>query len=134
MTEIWPDHYGNDGRGDALSDMERRNRPRGLPFGAIAISPEDELVGTAALSDHSFGARPGEGPWLIGLCTRKDWRQQGVAAGLVATLEEQARTDGFREIFTTTSDAVGIFRSAGWDEIRTLDEGEKHWHILRQTL
>ncbi|SMY09016.1 Acetyltransferase (GNAT) family protein [Flavimaricola marinus] len=130
MIEAWPEWYGPGGQGDAAADLAKRGRHEGLPSGLVALVA-DAPVGTVALDATSYGAEPGEGPWMTGLVVCPKMRGRGIATALVAGAERFARALGYPEIHTATITASGLIRRQGWTLARSLDNG---YDILRLAL
>lgn len=122
MTDAWPDWYGPGGSGDVSADLARRATP-GLPQGWLAMVG-NAPVGTVGLSDSSFGAETGEGPWLVGLVTDPAFRRRGIGDALIATVEEACQGP----LYTTAREARRLFKRRGWQELREAGEG---WTVLR---
>ena len=78
MQTMWPDYYGKGGPGDAGADLMDRSRHSGLPYGIAACASDGGAIRTAALEKHSYGSKPDESPWLIGLLVAPEWRGQGI--------------------------------------------------------
>jgi len=135
MEQVWPGYYGAGGRGDAFADLSVRARDTGFPYGMVARVGAN-LVGTGALTaGDSFGAHPGEGPWLIGLVVHPDHRAKGVATALIAALESAARTNGAPAIYSTTQAAAGLLRARGWRLLRDVtDDQGAGWPVLSKPL
>ena len=122
MTRIWPRHYGPDGEGDALADVQSR-----IAEDRAAIMMHDEtVVGTVALDAKSFGSL-GEGPWLVGLCTASDYRGRGIATALSTWAMGSARQAGHPALFATTKEAAGIMKRLGWRRIRQVTDQSGTW-------
>lgn len=116
MEAEWPDWYAVGGKGDARADLVERCRDTGLPRGVVAM--EGALVlGGAALASTSFGAEPGEGPWIVGLVVAPAARRQGIGSALVAALEV-----GTGSIWATTRAAEGLFLRRGWCVLRRIGD------------
>lgn len=122
MRAVWPGWYGPGGQGDAEADLRAR-MGGGLPLGWVALRA-GAAVGTVALAETSHGARPGEGPWLIGLAVSAAQRRQGIASRLVAAVEAHARAP----ILTTTQTAAGLLARRGWTDLRETPDG---WRVMR---
>lgn len=134
MIETWPDHYGPNGSGDAALAAARRADQCDLPCGVAAFSPADEVIGTAALAQTSFGAKPEELLWCIGLCVVPAWRGCGVASAMVAALEARGESLGYTAMFTTTQAAEGLFRRLGWKVLRDVPNEAGNWRVLAKSL
>lgn len=121
MRAAWPGWYGPGGEGDAEADLRARAAP-GLPRGWAAMEGAEPL-GTVGLAATSFGAAPGEAPWLIGLVTRPDRRGEGIGAALIRHVMAEAQGP----IFTTTREAHPLFLRLGWRDLRDAPEG---WRVM----
>ena len=123
MQTAWPDYYGEDGPGDAGADLLERSRIADLPYGIAAFASDGDVIGTAALGKHSYGSRPDESPWLIGLLVAPEWRGRGVGSALVATLETYAAAQRCRAVYCTTESGVRLLTRRGWRVIRDTEDG-----------
>ena len=127
----WPDWYGPDGPGDAARDVAARCRSRGLPLGLVALGPDGEVRGTAALGARSHGARGAEAPWLVGLAVAPEYRRRGIGSALVEAVEDHARAGGHETLYAATAAAAGLLRRRDWSDLRCHDDGTI---ILRKAL
>ncbi|MEL6641315.1 MAG: GNAT family N-acetyltransferase [Pseudomonadota bacterium] len=129
MTVIWPSHYGPDGDGDAMVDVQNR-----IAEDRAAITVKDDtVVGTVALDANSFGSQ-GEGPWLVGLCTSPHCRGQGIATALTTWAMGSAHQEGHAALFATTKEAAGIMRRLGWRRMRQITDQSGTWTVWRVML
>lgn len=122
MQDVWPDWYGPNGQGDALSDLRDRAGPPRPQGWAACVNAEP--IATVALYDTSYGAQGDEGPWLTGLVTHPDHRGAGIASALVCHVESACD----QHIFTTTREATPLFIRRGWRVQRQIEDG---WQVLR---
>ena len=122
LTE-WSSHYGPVGAGDARADLLAGLAGGGLPRILLALSDSGDLMGTAALRDESFGAAPGEGPWLGGLLVAPPWRGAGIGSTLVSAVEHCAAQLGYQWIYCSTDQAGALLRRRDWQEIGRLPSG-----------
>ena len=129
MEATWPEHYGPNGPGFALADVAERHAGPELPWGVVAVA-DDRVVGTAALAELSFGARPGEGPWLVGLAVAPHMRKQGIGTALVKACRAEAARRGAAAVYATTCNATGLLHRSGWQDLRTVDG----WQVLRTVI
>ena len=130
----WPEHYGADGPGDSRADVAARQTTSGLPYGIAALTDAGNAIGTATLAGQSFGSITGEPLWCIGLIVDPQWRGQGIATALVATLELRARQMGFTQINATTQDASGVFKRNGWTYVRDAHNAAGVWKVFVKAL
>ncbi|GGL81312.1 GNAT family N-acetyltransferase [Wenxinia marina] len=122
MREVWPHWYGPCGPGDAVADLAERARSRGLPVALVALDGSVP-IGTVTVGTDSHGARPGEGPWLIGLAVAAPYRGHGLGSALAAAAESAAAHDGAETLYATTAGAKGLLCARGWRELRRLPDG-----------
>ena len=134
MQDVWPDHYGPGGPGDAAGDIAARVAGNALPVGFVALAPD--VAGTVALADRSFGVDETDaGPWLIGLAVRDEDRKRGIGSDLVGAVEDYARTMGAKRINTCTQMAQGLLQRRGWTVRRTVrDDAKDAWQVLSKAL
>jgi GNAT superfamily N-acetyltransferase len=126
LESQWPDYYGPDGPGDPDAELQDGSQRAGQPLLVVAVdAPSGQAIGTGALkavSIHTFGHL---GPWLAGLVVNPDFRRRGVAEALIAAVEEEAKVQGFQELYSATHTAKGILERRGWERIdEQLEDGE----------
>lgn len=109
----WADYYGPTGPGDAARDLAEFAQRTGLPVAVIAVQG-GELCGIAALRDVSVPTQPPRSPWAAAGLVQPDRRGQGIGARLLRALEEQARAQGYQELFCGTNTADSLLRREGW--------------------
>lgn len=129
MTAIWPGHYGPDGPGDAMVDVQNR-----IAEDRAAIMVQDgTVVGTVALAEMSFGSK-GEGPWLVGLCAAAEFRGQGIGTALTTWSMGYARQNGHPALFATTKSTVGVMKRLGWRRLRQVTDQSGSWTVWKTVL
>ena len=106
----WAPYYGPAGPGDAEKDLESCCNRDGIPLALVALDAGGAAIGTVALKPESVASHRHLGPWLAALLVAPEHRGRGVAAALVAAIEQEARRLGFTEIYTG---ATGLVRG-GW--------------------
>jgi GNAT superfamily N-acetyltransferase len=74
--------------------MAQMNRDQ-LPIAWVAHA-NGQLIGTAALRVHDPEGREDLTPWLGGVFVASQCRHRGIGAALCATVEDAARTRGYR--------------------------------------
>jgi GNAT superfamily N-acetyltransferase len=108
----WELYYGEQGPGDARSDLESRcNRGR-LPVGFVAVEG-DRILGTAALDND---AATGKTPSVVGLLVAPDHRRRGIASVLLEFAEGLGRDLGYDELFMSTTILGEFVQRRGWQE------------------
>lgn len=123
MVDTWPHYYGAEGPGDAMADLRRRARYKGLPFGIVTVDSSGAVAGTATLDTRSHGSHMDEGPWLNGLAVRSANRRRGYGDAMVHWLENCARQKGAPGLFVTTATALSLFQRRGWAVLRRINDG-----------
>ncbi len=121
FIDEWTPWYGPEGPGDAESDLAACRSRDELPICLVALSIDDELLGTAALKSESVGSEFGVGPWLAAVLVEKDHQGKGVGTALVEAIEKVAIRLGFKSIYTSTDTAMGILERRGWQTFGTTD-------------
>ncbi len=121
FIDEWTPWYGPEGPGDAESDLAACRSRDGFPICLVALSMDDEVLGTAALKSESVGSELGVGPWLAALLVGKGHERKGVGTTLVKTNEEEAARLGFEAIYTSTESAKSIMERRGWQTFGTTD-------------
>jgi GNAT superfamily N-acetyltransferase len=109
----WAPWYGPSGPGDAETDLASCASRDQLPICLVARI-DGEIVGTAALRAESAGAELGVGPWLTGLLVAATHRRRGVADGLVAAIENEARRLGFADLYCSVEPQRTLLQRRHW--------------------
>jgi GNAT superfamily N-acetyltransferase len=115
----WMPWYGPDGPGDARADLAACANLNALPLCVVALSSDDDLLGTASLRSESVGSDIADGPWLAAVLVAKAHQGRGVGGALVAAIEAEAARLGFASLYTSTDTAQRILIRRGWTEIGT---------------
>ena len=96
-----------------------------LPMTLVAIDSAGDVVGVVGLGDVdgevSDAERAGRTPWILGMVVAKDARRLGVGRLLLRGLQEAAAGLGHTQTWVATGDeAVGFYRSCGWEPVERL--------------
>ena len=81
---------------------------------ALVAKADGEPVGTCLLVESEIEPNHDVSPWLAGLFVAPEHRRKGAGAALVRAIEDQARQREFSRLYLYTSDAVGFYKSLGW--------------------
>lgn len=130
MCQSWPEHYGPNGQGDAVRDVDERANGTRLPIGWVATL-DGIVVGTVACAETSFGqSADTQGPWLIGLTVDTAVRNQGIASELVGAVMAYACNRGWKSLFTTTISAQKIMARHGWRDHSIVSDNSQDWTVM----
>ncbi len=107
--------------------QERVDNIDELPLTWLSLKGK-KLVGTASLIEYEDKDFYGDElkPWLVGVFTDADYRNNGIASGLLTHINSEARRIGFSKIYLTTTDAQELYLKNGWHTLKTCqhpDEG-----------
>jgi predicted N-acetyltransferase YhbS len=82
---------------------------------ALVAKADGEPVGTCLLVESEIEPNHDVSPWLAGLFVAPEHRRKGAGATLVRAIEGEARQREFSRLYLYTSDAVGFYKSLGWE-------------------
>ncbi|HEY4202477.1 MAG TPA: GNAT family N-acetyltransferase [Devosiaceae bacterium] len=109
---LWPKHTADEFRAD-IRDMLADDKT--VAFGAFE---GEELIAFAEAGERPWGDGFDTAPvgWLEGIYVSPAYRRKGVAAALVETVHDWARSRGYAELGsdTTLDNTVSIQRHAQW--------------------
>jgi GNAT superfamily N-acetyltransferase len=129
----WPSYYCADGPGDAQRDLIAFANRGSLPVGILAFR-NGSVCGIAALKAESIATHKHLSPWAAAGFVVLSERGQRVGTGLIAALEQEARTLGFRHIYCATSTAESLLRSSGWQFLERIVHDNEPLGIYRKAL
>jgi GNAT superfamily N-acetyltransferase len=111
----WPGWYGPGGQGDAAADLAAYANPRGdLPVGVVALGPDGDPIGIAALKVVFTPELAHLTPWASAGWVRPDLRRRGLGAVLLRALEAEGRRLGLTDLYCATTTAVTLLQREGW--------------------
>jgi GNAT superfamily N-acetyltransferase len=73
-------------------------------------------------------------PWLAGVYVKPEWRGQGLAASLIATVEEECRRRSVGTLWLYTRSAENLYARAGWRKVETVTQNGKLYALMRRDL
>ena len=91
-------------------------------------------VGTASLAAQDLEARPDLTPWLAGVFVEPGSRGQGLAADLIAAVEDECRRTGIATLWLYTRTAENVYARAGWRKVETVAHNGKSYALMRREL
>ena len=106
-----------------------------LPVTWVAHDETDEVLGAVGLDTYDLDERHDVSPWVTGMITRRDRRNEGVGRTLMQHLERWAAEQRIAEAWVGTDLAVGFYQRCGWalQETFTRSNGE-HIGVLYKRL
>ena len=122
LTE-WEPYYGTEGPGNALTDLKSRCNYDEIPIGLVALK-EGQVCGTVALDlDPATNLTPS----VVGLLVDRAYRRRGIAAALVQSAEDLARTLGYSRIYMSTTVLGHLLERMGWQKLREVEFVNSQW-------
>lgn len=83
-------------------DFHFKCRRHGLDDGRIYFAMHSESYISALVGLHHYAWGPGENVWLAWFAVHPDYQRQGIGRSMLAFIETQARTRGYRKLFVET--------------------------------
>jgi len=125
----WEAYYGVDGPGDAQADLEARCNYKEIPIGLVAIE-EGQVCGTVALD---LDAATNLTPSMVGLLVAPTHRGRGIAATLLKSAEDLARTLGNGRVYMSTAVLGNLLERRGWAKLGEIEfmNTERGWIYVR---
>lgn len=129
----WPAYYGPAGPGDAHQDLLAFANRGSLPVAVVAFH-DGRPCGVAALKVESIASHRHLFPWAAAGFVVPSERGQGIGAELLAALEQEARSLGFRHIYCGTSAANSLLRRCDWQLIEHIIHEGQGLDIYRKAI
>lgn len=111
--------------------LQRRTAINTIPTTYVALSEQDEPIGSVVLVEHDMNTHPELSPWLAGLYVLPSCRGRGLGATLTQHAMDRCMEMGFERLYLHTSTAMPLYQRLGWKLIfRELYE--KEWtNVMR---
>jgi GNAT superfamily N-acetyltransferase len=116
-----------------LAAVEASTAAQWMPRTFVLLD-EGRPVGTASLAEHDLDERPDLSPWLAGVYVVPPERGRGLAAALIAAVEDEAARLGVPRLWLYTRRAERVYRRAGWETVETVVHGGKAYALMRREL
>ncbi len=91
-------------------------------------------VGTASLAEQDLEARPDLTPWLAAVFVEPESRGRGLAADLIAAVEDECRKRSIPTLWLYTRTAENVYTRAGWRKVETVARNSKSYALMRREL
>lgn len=106
----------------------------GFPCTLLALSPEDELLGSASLVEDDMNGAMDYTPWLANVLVLPAARGSGVGGKLIAAIEAKAAALDFPALHLFTEDQQALYQRRGWQELHFMDFEGKDVSLMRKAL
>ena len=104
-----------------------------MPRSFILLA-DGEPVGTASLIAHDLAERPDLTPWLAGVFVEPGARGRGLAAHLIAAVEQAARRNGVATLWLFTRTAEQVYIRSGWRTVDIVQHMDEPYVLMRRDL
>ena len=85
-----------------------------FPWTIVALSDQDQLLGTASLKLWELSDHPDKEHWLGEVFVRREWRGRGVGTALIRESIDYVRAAGVTDLYLYTPDQQSLYRRFGW--------------------
>ncbi len=131
----WPAWYGPGGPGKADADLQAFANGQGaLPVGVVALGPQHQPLGLAALKATSVPSHSHLSPWAAAGYVAPAWRRQGVGALLLKALLSEASRLGYQTVYCATSTSESLLVRQGWSLMESVFHDGHSVRVFRCTV
>lgn len=95
---------------------------------------DDRPVGTASLAEQDLEERPDLTPWLADVFVEPESRGRGLAADLIAAVENECRKMAIPTLWLYTRTAENVYARAGWRTVAAVAHNAKSYALMRRDL
>ena len=88
---------------------------------SFVLLEDNSPVATASFDQTDFPPRDHLTPWLASVFTLPEHRGKGLAGKLLARVDEEAKAQGFEQIYLHTTDQMTYYAKRGWVELEQLE-------------
>jgi N-acetylglutamate synthase-like GNAT family acetyltransferase len=88
-----------------------------VPFVAVAVDNDNELIGSAALVNEDMSTRKDLFPWLASVFVKPGFRKNGMGTKLVRHIEDEAARLGIKKLFLYTEHARHLYLKLEWNDV-----------------
>jgi predicted N-acetyltransferase YhbS len=104
-----------------------------VPIVLVARDDAGPMVGTASLLFDDLEGDP-RNPWLASVFVPAEQRGKGIAAALVAAIEDAARRLGYPTLYLYTTSAARLYARLGWRALERREYRGEHIQVMDKTL
>lgn len=105
-----------------------------FPCTLLALSAQDELLGSASLVADDMNGTVAHSPWLANVLVVPSTRGSGVGGKLITAIEEKATALGHPELYLFTEDQQALYQRRGWKTFHSMCFEGKTVSLMRKTL
>lgn len=111
IKDYWYEEWSEKSMAKKINSLQNKASYDPLPLLFVA-KYKGGIVGTAGLFSHDL--LDDLSPWLGGVYTVKDFRNQGIATHLINKVINEAKNMGYQRIFLYTEKTGIFYRKLGW--------------------
>lgn len=100
----------------------------------LALSPQQQIVGTASVTQYELTDKPERQYWLSEVFTHPQHRGQGIARHLIARCVEHGRAQGIDELYLYTPDQQALYQKLGWRSLEQRQIAGEAVTVMSRTL
>jgi predicted N-acetyltransferase YhbS len=106
-----------------LAELRSHDDPDRVPTTLVAVSDEDELLGSVSLVVDDLPGFEHLSPWLASLFVRSERRGEGIGGRLLEAAVAQARRLGVQRLYLFTPGQEEYYAWRGWSVVERVSAG-----------
>ncbi|WP_156054226.1 MULTISPECIES: GNAT family N-acetyltransferase [unclassified Thiomonas] len=96
--------------------LAARSQAHEVPFTLVALSAENDFLGTASIKRFELPAHPDKEHWLGEVFIPKGLRGQGIGSSMIAECIKRSLDLGVQALYLYTPDQQRLYERFGWQE------------------
>ncbi|MBH3283999.1 GNAT family N-acetyltransferase [Serratia marcescens] len=100
----------------------------------LALSPQQQILGTASLTLYELADKPERQYWLSEVFTHPQHRGQGIARSMIAHCIEHGLAQGIDELYLYTPDQQALYQKLGWRPLEQRQVAGETVTVMSRTL
>lgn len=117
LHQEWQDFPPWSCRAKISQRLEQRCEPLHPGLALLALSPQQQILGTASLIVYELADKPERKFWLGEVFTHPQHRGQGVASELIAQCIAHCRREQITALYLYTPDQQPLYQKLGWQPV-----------------
>ncbi|BEN53394.1 GNAT family N-acetyltransferase [Serratia marcescens] len=138
LAELLHQEWGAFAQWSSRDTISRRLAERCAPgqrgVVLLALSPQQQILGTASLTLYELADKPERQYWLSEVFTHPQHRGQGIARHLIARCIEHGRAQGIDELYLYTPDQQALYQKLGWRSLEQRQIAGETVTVMSRTL